>query len=196
MLNRDDYPGLTDEQWDALNVTVNAEIDRERTKASNTARENARKGYVPEADKQAAIDAALDAERERAKMDAAQILDADRKAFEAREKAFAAEQRTFKARTKLVEAKLPADKIETLLPLFAGVDDKALDTTLDTFITTYQDGVKAQVDEAKIALLGGATPPKGSTTAQTDAASAAVKLAQSGDDAGAAQVLLAEAGLV
>lgn len=196
MLNRDDYPGLTDEQWDALQAAVQAEGDRRATEASKTARDNARKGYIPESEAEARAAAALEKERERLEMDEAQRLAADRQALADREAQFNVQQRTFKAQRKLAEAGLPEDKVATLLPLFAGVDDKALDTTLDTFITTHQETVKAAVDAEKVALLGGATPPAGSTSAPTDAETAANKLAENGEVAAAAETLLKQAGLV
>jgi hypothetical protein len=191
-LNRDDYPDLTDEQWKALE----AEVDRARTEASKTARENARKGMVAEADAEARVATALEAERERAKMDAAQLLDADRKALEEQQAALLGQERTFKARARLTEADLPKEQIEKLLPLFAGVDDKNLDVTLDAFITTHEDSVKSKVDAEKVALLGGATPPADQTAAPTDADAAAVQLAETGDAVGAADALLRQAGLV
>lgn len=189
-LNRDDYPGLTDEQWTALN----AEVDRARTEASNTAREKARKGMIAESDVDARVTAALDAERERLKMDEAQRLEADRKALEDQRDAFLGQQRTFKARTHLKDAGFADDKIESLLPLFAGVDDKALDATLNTFVTTHTESVKAQVDAEKVALLGGATPPANPTTGPVDANAAAVDAFKAGDDAAAVQALIDAAG--
>jgi uncharacterized protein YbcC (UPF0753/DUF2309 family) len=192
MLNRDDYPGLTDEQWTALN----AEIDRARTEASNTARTNARKGYIAESEAETRAQAALEKERERLAMDEAQRLEADRKALADQQAALAAQQRTFKAQKKLAEAGLPEDKVSSLLPLFAGVDDKALDTTLDTFITTHQESVKAQVDKEKVALMGGATPPAAPTTGQVDTNTVAQQQIESGDLVGAAASIFAAAGVL
>jgi hypothetical protein len=195
-LNRDDFPDLTDAQWDALSTAHDAEVDRARTQASTTAREKARQGYVSQAEVDAKVQAALEAEQERAKMDAKQLLDADREAFETERKDFAKERRQHTAKTKLTEGGIPADKVDSLLPLFAGVDDKVLDTTIDTLVTTHKEAVKAQVDAEKVALLGGATPPASSTVAPTDAEAAAYKLATDGDVAGAADALLRQAGLV
>lgn len=194
MLNRDDYPTLTDEQWTALQASISSDMDRARTEASTTASKNAEKKAL--AAQQAAIDAAVEAEREKLTATEAERLDIDRKALAADKAAIAAERKTFTATKKLTEAGFQADKIESLLPLFSGVDDKVLDGTLDTFITTYNDGVKAQVDAEKVALLGGATPPKGSILAPSDATTAANQLALAGDDVGAADALLRQAGLV
>ncbi len=188
MLNRADFPEMSDEQW----KSIQAEADRRATDATHTAK----RGLLTPEEVAAKIEEAVTAKKAELEADEAGKLEIQRKAIDERERAFKAEQRAFKAKTKLIAAGLDETKVENLLPLFAGVDDTALDTSLDTFITTYQEGVKTQVDAEKIALLGGAKPPKGSTHAATDAETSSVTLAQKGDDAGAAQVLLAEAGLV
>lgn len=195
-LNRDDYPDLTDEQWTALTAAFAAEGDRRATEASKTARDNARKGYLSEADADARIQTALETERERLKMDEAQKLEADREALKEQQNALLSQQRTFTARAKLTEAGLPAEQIEKLLPLFAGVDDKALDATLEAFITTHDESVKTKVDAEKVALLGGATPPAGSANGSPEADASVATFAEKGDDVSAADAALRQAGLV
>jgi len=184
-LNRDDFPTLTEEQWN----TIVAENDRRATDASRTAKN----GMFKESEVQARINAALESERERLAMDEAQRLEADRKAFEQKQAEFAATQRQFTAKQKLLDGGLPADKVDGLLPLFAGVDDKALDTTITSFVTTYQEGVKAQVDAEKQTLLGNATPPAGTTTGPVDTNTTAAKLLEQGDAVGALDALIGAA---
>lgn len=186
-LNREDYPDLTDEQFNA----INAEIDRARTQASETARKNAEK--AAKTAQESAIAEAI--ERERAKLEATdnERLEMQRKELAEREAQIAAQQRAFTAKSKLAEV-LPADKIESLLPMFVGVDDKALEGTLDTFIASLNDTVKLKVDTEKKALLEAATPPASPTATPVGNDAATAELLAKGETAAAADLLLQQAG--
>jgi hypothetical protein len=156
-LKREDFPDLTDEQWAA----IQAEGDRRATDATKTAK----KGLLTQAEVEAQVAERVAEERQRIEATEAEKLEIDRKAFEAREAAFKADQRKFTAKSKLLEGGIPADKVESLLPLFAGVDDKALDAAITTFVTTTKETIDAQVDKEKQNLLGNATPPADGTKA-------------------------------
>ena len=187
-LNRADFPDLTDEQWDA----IQAEGDRRATDASKTARKNAEK--EAERVRQAAIDEALEEERTKLAASEEERLQMERKKIEDERAKVAAERREFAAKTKLLEAGLPADKVDTLLPLFTGVDDKALDTALDTFINTHKESVKAQVDAEKQALIDNAQPSNQPVDGPVDVSTAAQELLAKGEDAAALDIMLKDAG--
>ena len=137
-LRREDFPDLTDEQWAA----IQAEGDRRATQATQTAKQ----GLLTQAEADALVQARIAEERQRIEATEAEKLELDRKKLEQREAAFTAEQRKFTAKNKLLEGGIPADKVESLLPLFAGVDDKALDAAITTFVTTTKETIDAQVD--------------------------------------------------
>lgn len=191
-LKREDYPDLSDEQWDELK----AEFDRARTQASETARKNAEKAAekARETEIQDAISAAVEDERARIEASETERLELDRQKVEDERAKLATERRTFTAHNRLVEAGISSEKADEMVTLFAGVDDKALDTTLDTFINTYQETVKAQVDTEKQNLLDNATPPAGSTTAPKDMSTVAAEKLESGDTVGALSDMLESAG--
>ena len=186
-LNREDYPDLTDEQFNA----INAEIDRARTQASETARKNAEK--AAQRAQEAAIAEAIEREREKLEANDNERLEIQRRELAEREAQIAAQQRAFTAKTKLAEV-LPADKIESLLPMFVGVDDKQLEGTLDTFIANLNETVKQKVDAEKQALLDAATPPASPTSTPVGTDAATAELLAKGETAAAADLLLQQAG--
>lgn len=186
VLNRSDFPEMTDEQW----KSIEAEADRRAQQASLTAKQGL---FKPE-DVQRQIDEAVAQEKARLEASEAERLEMERKAFDEERQKFAAERRGLTARTKLIEAGLPTDKVEALLPMVANVADDALPTALDAFITVYQDSVKAAVDTEKQALLSNAQPPAGPTGGPTDAGAKVLDLLNKGDEVGAVDALLAEAG--
>jgi hypothetical protein len=184
-LKKEDF---TDEQWAA----IEAETDRRVTAASNTARKNAEKDAEPSI--QAKIAEAVEAERAKLEMNEAQKLEVERQAIETGKKALAAERRTLEATKKLSAAGLSDEAIASLTPLFVNVDDKTFETTVDGFVKTHQEIVKAQVDSAKKELLANATPPAGPTGAPVDANAAAAEALKIGDAASAVDALLSAAG--
>jgi len=187
-LKREMFPDMTDEQWKELEAAV----DRERTSASETARRNAKKDAETERDN--AIAEAI--ERERAKLEADEEgkLEIRRKELNEQAERIAAERKSLAATKKLVSAGVPEDKIDSLLPLFIAVDDKTLDASLDAFIKMYQETVKTSIDAEKQTLLDNATPPNTNADAPVDALNAAAELANKGDDVGAIDLLLTNAG--
>lgn len=185
-LNRDDYPDLTDEQWEG----IKAEMDRARTQASTTAK----KGMLSEREVQERIDAALVEERTRIEASDNERLELDRKKLADEQAAFIAERRSFTAKAKLIEAGIPAEKVDALLPMFVNVDDKTLPTVLETFVGTVQETVKGQVDSTKEALLESATPPSSPTNAPVDVSTVAAERLKAGDEVGALDVMLKAAG--
>lgn len=192
LLNRDDFPDLTDEQWEKLQADVTAEGDRRATEASKTARKNAEKDAART--QQEAIDAAVAAEREKLEADEQGKLEIQRKELAKQEAEIATERRSLKATKALLAAGLPEDKVDGLLPMFVTVEDTQLETALDTFTKVYTEGVKAQVDAQKQELLGNATPPAGGTGGPADLGTAALEAANKGDEVGAVDMLLKQAG--
>lgn len=170
-----------------------ADLDRARKQASDTARKNAEKEAL--AAQEAAIAEAVEAERRRIEMDEKERIEADRAALEAQAQKLAQERRGLAATKKLAVAGFPDEAIEGLLPLFVSLDDKHFESAVESFITTHQTLVKNQVDAVRQELLG-ATPPSGSTQAQVDRNTQAQQLLDAGDEVGAAEVLLQEAGLI
>ncbi|MBW2595143.1 MAG: DUF4355 domain-containing protein [Deltaproteobacteria bacterium] len=187
-LKREDYSDLSDEQWGALE----ADFDRARTQASDTARKKAEKEAAK--NQETAISAAVEDMRKRIEMDETERLKADHekamRAIEEQRAELAADRKSLTATKKLATAGLPEDRIEELLPMFVGVDTKDLDTTLDGFIKTYQDTVKATVDAEKQKLLENATPAPGSTEAPIGVNEQAAEFLKTGDDAQAVQAML------
>jgi len=184
-LNRSDYPEMSDEQW----KQIETEGDRRATEASKTAKN----GLLKPVEVQAKIDEAIEAERARLEADEQGKLELDRKAFETEKAAHAVERKSFTAKTKLLAAGLPEDKIEGLLPMFLGVDDKVLDATLDTFVKTYTEGVEAKVDSTKQALLDGASPPADPSGGPVDKSALLQGHLDAGNEAAAVEVLLEQA---
>lgn len=168
-LNREDFPGLTDEAW----AEINAEIDRERTKASSTARKNAKTEM--QGDIQAQIDAALEAERKRLEMTEQEKLADDRKKLQEEKAQISAEKKTLKATKQLVAAGYADEAIEQLLPMFAGLGDDVFETALTSFITVNENVIKNKVDSVKQELLGNVTPPKVTPNSPTTAEAAAAE---------------------
>lgn len=183
-LNKEDF---TEEQW----AEIQADIDRARTQASETARKRAEQ--TAEAERAAAIQAAIEDERVRLEASEAEKLELDRKKLEAESQAVAAERKSLAAQKKLAAAGVPEDKIEALLPMFVSVDETKIGTTVDAFVKMYEEGVKTKVDAEKQALLNGATPPANATDAPTDATTKAAALASEGHGAEAIDVLLTAA---
>ena len=183
-LNKDDF---TEEQW----AEIQADIDRERTKASRTARTNALKETQSEMEER--IREAIELERTKLEADEQGKLEIERKAIEKAQAELAAERKTLKATKKLVSAGFSDEEVETLLPTFIAVDDKSLDSAVDNFIKVSEARVKHQVDSVKETLLDNATPPATPTNAPVDMTAEALKLAQGGDiesQARAAELLL------
>jgi hypothetical protein len=183
-LNQDDF---TEEQW----ADIQADIDRERTKASKSARSNALK--ETQAEMEARILEAVDSERAKLEADEQGKLEIERKAIEKAKAELATERKTLKATKKLVSAGFSDEEVETLMPTFVSVDDKSLDSAIDNFIKVSEARVKHQVDSVKETLLDNATPPATPTNAPVDMTTEAMKLAQGGDiesQARAAELLL------
>lgn len=172
-LNKEDY---TPEQWTA----IVAEGDKRATDAAATAYKKAN------AAQEQAIKDAVDAERERLKMDEQQRLEADRQALLNQQKAFEAEQKQFKARTRLASAGYGNEEIESLMPLFANADD----TAVESFIKVASTIVETKTNEIKKSLTDVGTPLQGTTTAPTDALTAANSLFQTGNELEGIEVLL------
>lgn len=168
-LNREDYPSLSDEQW----TEFTAEIDRERTKASSTARTNAKKEM--QADIQAQIDAALEAERKRLEMTEQEKLADDRKKLQEEMARVSSEKKTLKATKQLVAAGYADEAIEQLLPTFSALGDDVFETALTSFIAVNENVIKNKVDSVKQELLGNVTPPKVTPTAPKTAEAAAAE---------------------
>ena len=186
MLKKEDF--ATEEQW----AEYQADLDRERTAASVTARKNALKDA--DKDVQSRIDAAILEERTKLEASETERLEMDRKKIDTDRASLAAERKSLAATKKLMGAGFGDEDVTNLLPLFTTVDDSVFDATIESFIKVNSATVKAQVDAAKQALLTNATPPNGQTTAQTDALHTASELASSGQEAAAVQVLLTDAG--
>ena len=183
-LNKDDF---TEEQW----AEIQADIDRERTKASRTARTNALKETQSEMEER--IREAIELERTKLEADEQGKLEIERKVIEKAQAELAVERKTLKATKKLVSAGFSDEEVETLLPTFIAVDDKSLDSAVDNFIKVSEARVKHQVDSVKETLLDNATPPATPTNAPVDMTAEALKLAQGGDiesQARAAELLL------
>ena len=186
MLKKEDF--ATEELWAAYE----ADLDRERTQASATARANALKDS--DRDVQARIDAAVADERVKLEASEAERVAIDRKKIDADRASLAADRKSLAATKKLMGAGFVDDDVVSLLPLFSTVADESFEPTLDSFIKLHALTVKNQVDAAKQALLTNATPPNGPTDAPTDALHTASELAGKGQEAAAVQVLLTDAG--
>lgn len=186
VLNRSDFPEMTDDQW----KMIEAENDRRAKQASDTAR----KGLLKPDEVQKQIAEAVEEERRRLEADEAGRLQMEREAFEKERQSFAAERRSLTAKTMLTEAGLPAEKVDAILPLVANVGDDALASTLDAFISVYQDSVKAAVDKERQTLLGNATAPATGIEGPTDASAKADELFEAGDTVGGLDALLEAAG--
>ena len=197
-LTREDFPEMTDEQWES----IEAENDRARTQASNTATKNAEKDAKKAQDTaiKAAEAAARADERKRIEMDEAERIAEDRKKatqeLEEQKAEVAAERKSLTATKKLAAAGLTEERITELLPMFVTVNDADLSGVLDSFVKTYQETVKDSVDAEKQTLLDNATPPAGPTDGPVDASAAATKFLSEGEDAAAVDTLLTEAGYV
>lgn len=180
-LNKEDF---SEEVW----AEIQADIDRERLKASDTARKNALKSA--EAEMNEKIQTALNDERARMEMNEQEKLDVERKKIDEARRALDADKKSLAATKKLVSAGFPDDAIESVLPLFIGLDDKTFPTAVDSFINVNQNLIKAQVDSVKQELLNNATPPSTNTDAPVDKAAAAMAAAKQGNDAAAIDLLL------
>lgn len=180
-LNKD---GFTEEQL----AEIEAEIDRERTRAAETARKNAQK--VADEALQLKIDEAVNEERARLEMNEQQKLEAERQKVEESRVALARERKGLAAEKKLVGAGIPEDSIETLLPLFVNLDDATFGGAVDSFITMSQSLVKNQVDTLKQELLHNATPPATPPGAPVDQNTAALEAAKAGNTAEAIDMLI------
>jgi len=186
MLKKEDF--ATEEQW----IEYQADLDRERTAASVTARKNALKDA--DKDVQSRIDAAILEERTKLEASETERLEMDRKKIDTERATLATDRKSFTARKTLLGAGFADEDVTNLLPLFTSVADAVFDTTIESFIKVNSATVKSQVDAAKQALLTNATPPNGQTTAQTDALHSANELAAKGQDVAAVDVLLKDAG--
>jgi hypothetical protein len=184
-LNKEDF---TEEQW----AEIEASIDRERTKASKTARTNALKEAQSDIDDR--IQAAIELERAKLEADEQGKLEIERKAIEKAQAELASERKTLKATKKLVSAGFGDEEVEALMPMFVAVDDNVLDSAVDNFIKVSEARVKHQVDTVKETLLDNATPPASPNNAPTDLTAEAEKLAATAGDlnsqAQAAELLL------
>lgn len=184
-LSKDDF---TEEQW----AEIQADIDRERTRAARTAAKNALRDA--EADFNERLQAALEEERAKLEADEQGKLEIERKAIEKARTELAAERKTLKATKKLVSAGFSDEEVETLMPMFVAVDDKSLDAAIDNFVKISEARVKHQVDRVKESLLDNATPPATPTNAPIDPTTEAMRIAESSGDietqARAAELLL------
>ena len=191
-LNREDYPDLTDEQWEK----IQAEFDRRATQASETARKKAEREAREAAEKDLSkrVESAVEAERAKMEADEQGKIEIMRKEVVEAQAALAADRKSLVATKKLAGAGLNEEVVEGLLPMFVNVPDDSLEATLTTFIKTYQDGVKNQVDSEKQKLLEGATPPISPTGAPVDSNTRVTQLIEAGDPVGAIDSLLKQAG--
>lgn len=180
-LKKEDF---TDEQW----AEIQADIDRERLKASDTARKNAEK--AAEAALAAKVTEAVNDERARLEMNEQQKLEAERKKIEEASAALARDRKGLAAEKKLVGAGFPEDSIETLLPLFVSLDDTSFNGAVDSFISMNQNLVKTQVDTLKQELLHNATPPATPPGAPVDQTTAALEAAKNGNVAEAIDMII------
>lgn len=180
-LNKDDF---TEEVW----AEIQADIDRARLKASDTARKNAVKDA--EADLELKIADAVENERKKLEMNEQEKLDAQRLEVEDARKALAADRKSLAATKKLVSAGFPEDSVDSVLPLFVNLADKDFEAAVDSFITVNQNIVKTQVDSVKQTLMGNATPPNVNNGAPVDAATQAASEIKAGNVAAGIDLLL------
>ena len=185
-LKQEDF---TEEQWAA----IVAETDRRAHDAAETARKKALKAAEDAA--QERIDAAVADERARLEADEQGRIEIEKKKLDEIRQTIEAERKSLAATKKLLAAGFNDSEVETLLPMFVGVDDKNLDSAIETFVGATENLVKAQIDAVKQELLNNATPPTNPTGGPTDAATAALELASKGDDVGAIDALLTDAGM-
>jgi len=183
-LKKEDF---TEEQW----TEIQAETDRRATAASNTARTNALKEAGEALPTK--IAEAVEAERKKLEMGEEERLKVEREGLAADKAAIAAERRSLGVTKKLLAAGYTEDAVTPLIPLFVGLDDAACGESVDSFIKTNAEIVKAQVDSVKQGLLNNATPPAGSNNAPVDAAAAAAAALKTGDPAAAVDALLTAA---
>jgi hypothetical protein len=183
-LKKEDF---TEEQW----TEIQAETDRRATAASNTARTNALKEAGEALPTK--IAEAVEAERKKLEMGEEERLKVEREGLAADKAAIAAERRSLGVTKKLLAAGYTEDAVTPLIPLFVGLDDVACGESVDSFIKTNAEIVKAQVDSVKQGLLNNATPPAGSNNAPVDATAAAAAALKTGDSAAAVDALLTAA---
>lgn len=181
-LNKEDF---TEEQWEA----IMADIDRERLRASETARKNARKEFEREFDER--LREALEEERRKLEMSEAEKIEAERQKLEEFKRELEAERKRFQASKKLLAAGFPEESVEKLVTLFEGVKSEALDEALDTFIATNQSLIEQKVTSVKQELLNEVTPPQVPGTGAPAPEVLVEKALEGGDGASAIEVLLA-----
>jgi valyl-tRNA synthetase len=180
-LKKEDF---TEEVW----ADIQADIDRERLSASDTARKNAKKDA--ELDIETKIREAVEAERAKLEMNEQQKLEVERKQIEDSRKALAADRKSLAATKKLIGAGFSEADVESVLPLFVNLDDKTFDGAVDSFISVNQALVKTQVDSVKKELLSNATPPNVDGSAPVDKLTKANEMVKAGHDAEAIDLLL------
>jgi len=180
--------GLTEEQI----AEINAEIDRERTKASDTARKNAKKEFdtqVPDL-----ISQAVEVERQKLEMSEQEKLEAERKANAEVLAQVKAEKKALVAQKKLLSAGFDDASIEAVLPLFTSLNDDVFEPSVDSFIETTTNITKTKVDAVKQELLAGATPPPNNSSDSVDMQSEIQAKVEAGQTAEAIHLLMQEAG--
>lgn len=161
-----DKDQFTEEQW----KEIMAEIDRERLRASETARKKARSEFETELEQR--IAEALAAEREKLQMSEQERVQAEfekrMKEIEKERNALAIERKRLTAQKELTKVGLDDATISELMPIFEGLPDKGFDEALGKFVETTTKLIESRVTEMQEKLLREAAPPQQSGSPVVD----------------------------
>jgi len=187
-IKREDYPNIDDDTW----ALLSADVDRERTAASQTASETGRKKALKEAEaeRDAIIEAKLAEKVAAEKMTAEEKLNAELNKLKDKERQITMKERTLVVKEKLTTSNVPVnDKIVSLL---AGAPDDSFEDTVASYIDNYTATVSSQVDKVKQELMANITPPTAGAEGAPDKQTVFKANMASGNVAGAIDVLLAK----
>lgn len=141
-------------KWEELPEDVRKYIDRERTKASQTAREKAKRDALKDPEVQQAIKAQLE---EEARLTAEEKVARTLAEVARRENAL-------DAREKLQKAGIIGEQLHTILDLVVSDDKVATLEKTDSFISTFTAMVDSATEAKTRELIKGTPKPKSSTT--------------------------------
>lgn len=140
----------TEIKFEELSPEVQAYIDRERSRASQTAYANAEKKLKSDNDFISSIRSAIE---EEAKLSGEEKLAKERETLQAEMKQFRMDQNKFAAKSKLLEAGMNNEQVEKFTSFLVAEDAETTTNRVNEFLETYKTTFEDQLAQAKKQLL-------------------------------------------
>lgn len=142
-----------------LTDDARAYVDQERTRASQTAYENARKKLMNDTDFVGSIRSQLE---EESRLSVEEKLKKERELLELDRKNLLLDKNRFTTQSKLLNSGLTQDQVDSFLPFLLTDDATKTEENTTNFLNVFKNTLDSQLSDAKNQLLNGMPKPKGS----------------------------------